>query len=114
RDTYRARGAGEWFLNRTPFGRGLVLSRARAETRRRTGGHYPAPLAALRVIEHTLGRPLSEALEIEAASVSDVLTGAVCKNLVRLFQLQEQAKKENVTGDPAVQPAAVERMVLAG
>lgn len=113
-DRFRPRGTGEWFLNRTPFGRGLVLSRARAETRRRTGGHYPAPLAALRVIEHTLGRPIAEALEIEASNVSDLLIGPVCKNLVRLFELQERAKKESVTRDPGVRPGTVRAIVLAG
>src|SRR5262245_2737272 len=58
RDRYRARSAGEWFLNRTAAGQAIVLNQARSMTRARTGGHYPAPLALLDVVGHTLGRPL--------------------------------------------------------
>ena len=114
RDRHRPKAIGERLMNGTPFGRALVLSRARAMTRARTGGHYPAPLAAIDVIERTAHLPLEAGLEIEASWVADLLVGAVCKNLVRIFELSERAKKEPVTGDPALEPAAVKRLVLLG
>jgi 3-hydroxyacyl-CoA dehydrogenase/enoyl-CoA hydratase/3-hydroxybutyryl-CoA epimerase len=114
RDAFRARSLGDWFLNQTPFGRALVLSRARAETRARTDGHYPAPPAAIDVIERTLHLPLEAGLEIEASRVSDLVIGPTCKNLVRIFELSETAKKESVGSDPSFQPRPIERMALVG
>src|SRR5262249_29390465 len=70
RDAFRARGFGAWFLNATPFGQALALSQARGTTRARTGGQYPAPLAAIDVIERTLHMPIEAGLEIEASRVS--------------------------------------------
>ncbi len=114
RDAYRPRGLAEWALNATPFGRSFVLGRARAMTRARTAGHYPAPIGALDVIERALHLPLEAGLEVEAARVSDLVIGPTCKNLVRIFELSEQAKKDAVAADPSVKPQPVHRLVLAG
>lgn len=113
RDSYRPRDLGARLLDGTPFGRALAFSRATAMTRSRTGGHYPAPLAAIRVMEHGLGRPLDEALRLETREVADLVVGPVCKNLVRVFLLQEEAKKGAVVATP-VTPQPVERMALIG
>src|SRR5262249_35066263 len=67
----------------------------------------------LRVMELGWGRPLAAAFEIEATWVSDLVIGPVCKNLVRIFQLSERAKKDAV-GDPAVRPAEVRTLAIAG
>jgi 3-hydroxyacyl-CoA dehydrogenase/enoyl-CoA hydratase/3-hydroxybutyryl-CoA epimerase len=114
RDVHRPAGLAARMLDHTPFGRALVLSRARAMTRARTGGHYPAPLAALEVIERTAHLPIEVGLEIEAARVGDLLVGAVCKNLVRIFDLSEQAKKDPVVADATLKPAGVQRLMLVG
>src|SRR5439155_6135560 len=79
----------------------------------RTQGHYPAPLAALRVMELGFGQPVAEALELEATWVSDLLVGPVCKNLVRLFQLSERARKDPVA-DPSLKPAEIRSLALIG
>ncbi|MFI5372700.1 MAG: 3-hydroxyacyl-CoA dehydrogenase NAD-binding domain-containing protein, partial [Candidatus Eisenbacteria bacterium] len=77
-------------------------------------GHYPAPLAAIDVIEHTVVRPIKEGLEIEASRVADLLIGPVCKDLVRIFQLSEDAKKARVVEDPSIEPAAIGELALIG
>jgi len=114
RDAWRGRSALDALLDGTPFGRAFVFSQARAQTRARTGGHYPAPLGALDVIEHSYGRPVAEALEIEASHLADVLIGPVCKNLVRIFSLSEEAKKAPVVADRSLEPATVREMALVG
>jgi 3-hydroxyacyl-CoA dehydrogenase/enoyl-CoA hydratase/3-hydroxybutyryl-CoA epimerase len=114
RDVYRARGFGAWFVDRTPFGQAIALGRARTMTRARTGGRYPAPIAAIDVLERTLRLPLEAGLAIEAARVSDLVVGSVCKNLVRIFELSERAKKEPVVADASVQPTTVLSMMLVG
>ena len=109
RDVYHPKGFMPWFLASTPFGRSMALGRARATVRARTGGHFPAPLAAIDVIERTLHLPLEAGLEIEASRVADLVIGPVCKNLVRLFQLSEEAKKPG-----AVPARPVSRLALVG
>ena len=113
RDAFRSRDLGTWLMQGNPFGRQLVFQRARGLTMARTQGHYPAPLAALRVMELGWGRPLAEGLELEATWVSDLVIGPVCKNLVRIFQLSERAKKDPVS-DPALPPAEVRTLALVG
>ncbi len=114
RDRYRPAGFMPWFLDRTPFGRALVFSQARKGVLARTGGMYPAPLAVLDVLERTFGRPVAEGFAAEVDAVAPLVVGVVCKNLVRIFHLAEDAKRANVVADPAVRPAPVRRMALIG
>jgi 3-hydroxyacyl-CoA dehydrogenase / enoyl-CoA hydratase / 3-hydroxybutyryl-CoA epimerase len=114
RDGYRPRDAVAWLLDRTPFGRALALQQARAGVKARTGGNYPAPTAILRVLEHSLGQPVERGLALEVDEVAHLVTGTVCKHLVRIFKLSERAKKDAVVDDASVTPARVQRLVLAG
>jgi 3-hydroxyacyl-CoA dehydrogenase/enoyl-CoA hydratase/3-hydroxybutyryl-CoA epimerase len=114
RDRYRPQGFGAWFLDRTLPGRAIVFSQARKGVLARTAGHYPAPLAAIGVLEHTYGRPLAQGLHAEAEAVAPLVVGPVCKNLVRIFHLSEDAKRANVVADPGVKPERVENMALVG
>jgi 3-hydroxyacyl-CoA dehydrogenase/enoyl-CoA hydratase/3-hydroxybutyryl-CoA epimerase len=114
RDRFRARGFASWFMDVSSVGRGMVLSKARTLTKKRTAGHYPAPLAALSVIERSAGRPVDQALVIEANTVSELAVGPVCKNLVRIFQLSERAKKDPPVAEPAPSPATVRTLMIVG
>ncbi len=75
-----------------------MFQQARAGVLKKTGGKYPAPLAALDVIERGMTLPLEQALALEADAVAPLVTGTVCKNLVRIF-LQEDAKRADVVPD---------------
>lgn len=114
RDRYRPKGFGPWMLDRTAPGRALVFSQARKNVLAKTGGHYPAPLAAIDVLERTYGRPLVQGLAAEADAVAPLVVGPVCKNLVRIFRLSEDAKRANVVADPGIKPASVKHMALVG
>ena len=111
-DRWRPRSLRSWFMDGTPFGRGLTFARARALTQARTGGHYPAPVAALSVLHHGFAQPVEASLRLEAEWVSDLVVGPVCKNLVRVFQLAERARKEPLPGTGAA--VAVERLAGRG
>jgi 3-hydroxyacyl-CoA dehydrogenase/enoyl-CoA hydratase/3-hydroxybutyryl-CoA epimerase len=114
RDRYRPKGFGPWFVDQTPFGRALAFGQAKSQTRARTGGHYPAPLAILRVLEHGIGRSVPESLALEAGEVGDLVVGPVCKNLVRIFRLSERAKKAPVAADRSLEPAPIRNLALVG
>ena len=114
RDRYRARGFMPWFLHATPFGRALACSQAKKSVLQRTGGVYPAPLAAIAVLERHAAGPLEPGFAAEADAVSPLVVGPVCKNLVRIFRLSEDAKRANVVADPAIKPAKISNMALIG
>jgi len=114
RDRYRARGFMPWFLHATPFGRSLACSQARKSVLAKTAGAYPAPLAALEVLQRHASGPLEPALAAEAEAVAPLVVGPVCKNLVRIFRLSEDAKRANVVADPAIKAAPVTSLALIG
>ena len=114
RDAYRPRALADWLLESTPIGRAIVFNQAESMTRARTQGRFPAPLAALEVLKRSAGRPIEVGLALEVERVSELVVSPVCKNLVRIFGLQERARKDAVTADPSVQPRPVRSMALVG
>ena len=114
RDRHRLRGLVPWLLDGNPLGRSVVFSQARKGVLAKTGGHYPAPLAAIEVLERCVGQTREIALALECDTVSPLVAGAVCKNLVRIFGLSEAAKKAAVVDDATVRPARIQRLALAG
>jgi len=106
----RRRSVADRLLDRTAPGQMLVLRQARKKVLDETGGHYPAPLAAIDVIRRSLGKPLDRAFEIEAAAVGRLIVGDVAQNLIHVFMLMEAAKK----AAPPVEPAAVSSVVVLG
>jgi 3-hydroxyacyl-CoA dehydrogenase/enoyl-CoA hydratase/3-hydroxybutyryl-CoA epimerase len=108
------RPLGQRLLEALPPGRRLAFSKARERILRETGGHYPAPLEALEVIEAGFGKPVSVGLEAEARHIGLVFGGAVQRNLLRLFFLSEDVKKESGVEDPAVRPGPVSRVGVLG
>ena len=75
-------------------GKGIVFSKARQSVLKETKGHYPAPLAALSVVEKGFSRPFAEALELEVEGVRSLIGTPVMRSLVGLFFRMEEVKKE--------------------
>jgi 3-hydroxyacyl-CoA dehydrogenase/enoyl-CoA hydratase/3-hydroxybutyryl-CoA epimerase len=93
----RKRGVADRFLDGTSLGRRLVLASAHKRVVAQTGGHYPAPLRILQVVRQSYGRPLSAALELESQAGGELIASEVSKNLLHLFTLREESRKENTT-----------------
>ena len=83
RPSLAARAAG--LLARTPPGARAVYGRARRTVLARTGGRYPAPLAAIEVVREGMGRPLERALEVEARAFAGLVVSDVAKSLIAVF-----------------------------
>lgn len=64
----------------------------------RTRGHYPAIPKALEVVTKGLSKSLDDSLAMERDAILELGTTEACKNLIRIFFLQERAKK--LTGVP--------------
>ena len=107
-------GIAEKLLEATPLGRRIVFGKAREGVIKQTGGRYPAPLAALAVIEEGYGKPVEAGFAAEASHIGNIFGGDVQKNLLALFFLTEDVKKETGVDDPSVKPRAVERVGVLG
>lgn len=109
----RQHGARDFFLDENPVGRSVVLKRAREKTLEKTGGHYPAPLAAIDAIAagyHSRERGFAE----EARLFGQMATSDVSRELTFLFFASNALKR-----DPGVSPvpqltADVEKLGVLG
>ncbi|MFY9550936.1 MAG: 3-hydroxyacyl-CoA dehydrogenase NAD-binding domain-containing protein, partial [Thermoanaerobaculia bacterium] len=110
----KKKSPGELLLEDTPIGRRVVFSKARDRVMEQTGGHYPAPLEALEVIEEGYGKPIAVGLEAEGRHITRVFGREVQKNLLAIFFLTEEVKKETGVDDPAVKPREVSRVGVLG
>ena len=97
-------------LMESTAGRKVMLSQARKRVLAETRGHYPAPLAALDLLERTLSLSIEASLAREAEAIGRLIVTPVSKNLVHVFHLTEQAKK----AAPAATPRDVERVGVLG
>jgi 3-hydroxyacyl-CoA dehydrogenase/enoyl-CoA hydratase/3-hydroxybutyryl-CoA epimerase len=85
--------------------RPLIFSKARSSVLKKTGGHYPAPLEAVRVVKEGTARPLEEGLALEAQAFGRLATSEVSRNLVSVFFATQEIKKDAgyPEGTPAVE-----------
>ncbi|HSE51253.1 MAG TPA: fatty acid oxidation complex subunit alpha FadJ [Gemmatimonadales bacterium] len=99
---------GSLLLERNPIGRALVFRLARKGVLKKTGGHYPAPLAAIDAIRTGLTRGMEAGLRREAELFGELAVGPVSRNLVRIFFATTALKKDDgiAPGTGAARPVA--------
>jgi len=88
------KGVGALLLDRNRIGRRIVYRQARRRVMKRTGGHYPAPLAALEALRHGLSHGMEAGLKREAELFGQLAVGDVSRNLVQLFFATRALKKD--------------------
>ncbi len=101
-----------WFLDRTPPGRRIVYAQARKGVLARTGGHYPAPLAALEAVEAGLEQGPRKGFEVEHRKFGELAMGEVSKELVRIFFATTALKKDD--GGSGAKPLPVGLLGVVG
>jgi 3-hydroxyacyl-CoA dehydrogenase/enoyl-CoA hydratase/3-hydroxybutyryl-CoA epimerase len=102
------RNRKESLMDTVPFLRSIVYKKTRAEILKGTKGHYPAPIAALDVIERTFKKTgLEEGMRIEREEFAKVCIGDICKNLIQVFYTSEALKKEGGKSDLEIKHAAL-------
>ena len=72
----------------------LIFAKAEKDLLKKTKGHYPAPLAALKLIANSYHEKLDKALKLELAAFAKLVTGEVCKNLISIYFINEKLKKD--------------------
>ena len=102
----------ELLLEKNPVGRKILFDQARKKTLETTHGHYPAPLRAIEVVRVGIEDGLRAGFDAEARAVAELATSRTAKNLIHVFHLTEEAKKE--TGLPGAEPREVHATAVLG
>jgi 3-hydroxyacyl-CoA dehydrogenase/enoyl-CoA hydratase/3-hydroxybutyryl-CoA epimerase len=89
----------------------VVFSKAREAAMQKTGGHYPAPPAALDAVHEGYARGVEAGLREEARRFGDLAVSDVSRELVYLFYATTALKKD----DPALpRPTPVRQLAVVG
>jgi 3-hydroxyacyl-CoA dehydrogenase/enoyl-CoA hydratase/3-hydroxybutyryl-CoA epimerase len=103
----RGRGRTKFYIEGNPLARRVIFGKARKAVLAQTHGHYPAPLKAIDVMEYGMSAGVERGLAREVDEVVPLIVTSggsggsdVAQNLIRLFFLMEDSKKERVAATP--------------
>ena len=91
----KKRTARQFLMNRPPISQ-FIKSEAEKKVLAKTRGNYPAQQKALEVAFASLSLPHEQSLENEKNRFVELARGPEAQNLIRVFFLQERAKKLTV------------------
>ncbi len=74
----------------------VISSRLRPQLFKKTRGHYPAVTKALEVVTKGISKSVFDSLVLERDAIVELVQQDACRNLLRIFFLQERAKKLSV------------------
>jgi 3-hydroxyacyl-CoA dehydrogenase / enoyl-CoA hydratase / 3-hydroxybutyryl-CoA epimerase len=110
-----SRRAVDTLIEGTPVGRQLVYRMARRQVLAKTGGNYPAPLAALDVVRIALERGAPEGYRAEHERFGALAVTPVSRNLVQTFFATTALKKDDgVPPGTDVTPHRIRRLGVVG
>src|SRR5438067_935231 len=99
----RGSGRTKFYVEGNPLARRIIFGKARKAVLAQTHGHYPAPLAAIDVMEYGMSAGIERGLGREVDAVVPLIVGPqaeVAQNLIRLFFMMEESKKERIAATP--------------
>lgn len=91
--------ATRFYVEGNPFARRIIFGKARTAVLAKTHGNYPAPLKAIEVMESGFAGGIDAGLAREVDEVIPLITGEVAQNLVRIFFLMEESKKDSLRAE---------------
>ncbi|MDX2122666.1 MAG: fatty acid oxidation complex subunit alpha FadJ [Gemmatimonadota bacterium] len=96
-------------------GRQFVYWKARKDTLKKSGGHYPAPLAALEAVRAGLERGMTTGLRVEHEKFGELAATDVSRTLIGIFFATTALKKDDgLPPGATATPRPVERMAVIG
>lgn len=99
----RGGGRTKFYVEGNPLARRVIFGKARKAVLAQTNGHYPAPLKAIDVMEYGMSAGVERGLAREVEAVVPLIVGSegeVAQNLIRLFFMMEESKKERIAATP--------------
>jgi len=70
----------------------VLRRKLRSQLLKKTRGHYPAVLKALEIVTRGVSKSIPQSLALERDGILELAQTEACRNLVRMFFLQERAK----------------------
>ena len=89
----------------------IVFYFARKTIMRQTRGNYPAPLKIIEVVKKGIFIDKNKSLDLERKAFLNLSQTKACKNLIRIFFLQEKAKKG---ASPTINTKPIESIAVIG
>ncbi|HEX2123641.1 MAG TPA: 3-hydroxyacyl-CoA dehydrogenase NAD-binding domain-containing protein [Thermoanaerobaculia bacterium] len=90
----------KFYIEGNPIARSVIFSKARKAVLQQTKGHYPAPLKAIEVMEYAMSAGVARGMQREAEEAALLVNNDVARNLVQLFFLMEESKKDPYSARP--------------
>lgn len=87
---------------------------ARGQVLMKTGGQFPAPLAALDAIARGCNLPLAGGLKAETAAVVPLAGSPISRNLIAIFFMSQRLQKDPGVADPGVKAREVQQVGVVG
>jgi 3-hydroxyacyl-CoA dehydrogenase/enoyl-CoA hydratase/3-hydroxybutyryl-CoA epimerase/3-hydroxyacyl-CoA dehydrogenase/enoyl-CoA hydratase/3-hydroxybutyryl-CoA epimerase/enoyl-CoA isomerase len=118
-----ANASGEWKKGRQkkkqPVGLsqeqlGFAMAVVKAQVQAKSGGHYPAPLAAVDAIARGCNVTLEEGLKAETEAFLPLIGSPTSRNLISVFFLTGRLQKDTGVADPKVEPRPVNLAGVVG
>jgi 3-hydroxyacyl-CoA dehydrogenase/enoyl-CoA hydratase/3-hydroxybutyryl-CoA epimerase len=114
RSRRKQKGLFPLLLEKNPFGRALIFRIAKKNVLKKTKGHYPAPLEAIKAIKYGIKKSLPKGLKMEAQLFGKMIISTISKNLIKIFFWTEAVKKENGTQNPDIEIKSVTKAACLG
>ncbi len=95
----------------------FIAKKVQKQVLQKTRGHYPAITKALEVVTQGLTKSIDASLVLERDAILELGSTEACRNLIRIFFLQERAKKlSGVAADVAAESKVgpVKRITVVG
>jgi 3-hydroxyacyl-CoA dehydrogenase/enoyl-CoA hydratase/3-hydroxybutyryl-CoA epimerase len=103
-----------WLTNNRLVADALSL-RVESQLLKKTRGHYPAVFKALAVVSRGISRQVPGSLALERDAILELAQTEECQNLIRIFFLQERAKKQSYRpGNAAAATKPIARPAVIG
>ena len=93
---------------------GFTFAVARAQVQAKTGGAYPAPLAALDAIAIGCNLPLEDGLKAETEAFLPLVGSPISRNLIAVFFMTQRLQKDPGVADATVKPRDVGQVGVVG
>jgi 3-hydroxyacyl-CoA dehydrogenase/enoyl-CoA hydratase/3-hydroxybutyryl-CoA epimerase len=101
-------------LEKNPLGRALLFKKVRAETRKKTLGHYPATEKIIDVVELFAKRGFQASATLEAQSFGELVVSETAHRLMEIFFATTALKKDTGVDDPKVAVEPIEQLGIIG
>ncbi len=101
-------------IETNPSLRAIAFRKAEKKVRQETQGHYPAPFAAIETLRAGFRASPAVGFAAEAAAIGRLADAPVTRECLRLFFLQEDAKKPQEIADIASKPITDAAVLGAG